>query len=167
MKFRSKRSLGAALWGAAVLLAGVAAGRWREASAASAEASVNLIPPATVAAPKIGKDSLARIARFTADHNPFRLNHQPGASGPSTNEAASVGIAKPAAPKPALVLKGMVGAAPAWQAVLEGVPGRQGSVVVAQGDTIGGLRVRRVSRDTVVVQGADTNWKLTLERPGS
>jgi hypothetical protein len=69
----------------------------------------------------------------------------------------------PAPPKPALVLRGTIGG-PKWEALLEGIPGRQGSTLVRQGDTLGGLTLRRISRDTVVVRGMDTTWTLTVKR---
>lgn len=69
----------------------------------------------------------------------------------------------PAPPKPVLVLRGTIGG-PRWEALLEGIPGRQGSALVRQGDTLASLKVRRVSRDTVVLSGMDTNWTLTMKR---
>lgn len=69
----------------------------------------------------------------------------------------------PAPPKPALVLRGTIGG-PKWEALLEGIPGRGGSTLVRQGDTLAGLTLRRVSRDTVVVRGMDTTWTLTVKR---
>jgi hypothetical protein len=38
-------------------------------------------------------------------------------------------------------------------------------VLVRQGDAVGDLKIRVVGRDTVVIQGADTTWRLTLKRP--
>jgi hypothetical protein len=35
---------------------------------------------------------------------------------------------------------------------------------VRQGDTLAGLTLRRVSRDTVLVRGMDTIWTLTVKR---
>jgi hypothetical protein len=61
------------------------------------------------------------------------------------------------------VLRGIIGGPP-WSAILEGIPGREGSVVLRRGDTIAALRVRAVRRDTVVVEGADTTWRLTVKR---
>lgn len=66
--------------------------------------------------------------------------------------------------RPALVLKGVVGTAPLWRAIVDGLPGRSGSALVQQGDTIGDLRVRRLTADTLVIQGADTTWRLTVRR---
>lgn len=66
-------------------------------------------------------------------------------------------------PRPALAVSGIVGGPP-WSAVLEGVPGRGGGAVVQAGDTLGGLRVRAVRPDTVVITGMDTTWRLTVRQ---
>jgi hypothetical protein len=70
---------------------------------------------------------------------------------------------EPKAPRPTLVLRGIIGGPP-WSAILEGIPGRQGSVVLRRGDTVAALVVRAVRRDTVVIEGADTTWRLTVKR---
>jgi hypothetical protein len=54
---------------------------------------------------------------------------------------------------------------PPWQAVVEGIPGREGGVVVREGEVLGELRVRSIKRDTVVVVGFDTTWALAVRRP--
>jgi hypothetical protein len=45
--------------------------------------------------------------------------------------------------------------------VLEGVPGREGAVILAAGDTAGGLQVRRLEPGRAVIAGYDTTWVLT------
>ena len=70
--------------------------------------------------------------------------------------------APPKPPKPALVLSGILwGGAPA--ATLEGIPGIEGARLVMKGDTVGGLRIRRINRGDVVVAGFDTTWVLTIK----
>ncbi len=64
-------------------------------------------------------------------------------------------------PAPALMLRGVVGGPP-WMALLEGVPGQTGAVMLAQGDTLGMLRVVRVMADAVVLRDADSTWTLQL-----
>jgi hypothetical protein len=49
--------------------------------------------------------------------------------------------------------------------LLDSVPGRDGSVLVRKGDTLGGLRVRSIGRDTVIVQGVDSTWRLIVRQP--
>lgn len=65
----------------------------------------------------------------------------------------------PAPPKPRLVLRGLVGGPP-WNAILEGVPGHDGSYVVSVGDSVGGLKIRSVHPNGVVIRGMDTTWNL-------
>jgi hypothetical protein len=61
-----------------------------------------------------------------------------------------------------LVLAGVIG--PPWQALIEGIPGHPGAVVLRQGQRIEDMRVISITRDRAVVQGADTTWRLTLKR---
>lgn len=68
----------------------------------------------------------------------------------------------PAPPKPELTVSGIVwSASPA--AVLSGIPGVDGNRVVMQGDSIAGLRVRRISAGEVVIAGLDTVWNLHVK----
>jgi hypothetical protein len=68
-----------------------------------------------------------------------------------------------APPKPMLRLRGLVGGPP-WDALIEGIPGHEGAVVARVGQTLGGITVRAVRRDTVIARGMDTTWKLTIGR---
>jgi hypothetical protein len=68
----------------------------------------------------------------------------------------------PAAPKPGLTVSGIIwSASPA--AVLSGIPGLDGSRVVIPGDSIAGLRVKRISAGEVVIAGLDTVWNLHVK----
>ena len=121
--------------------------------------------PGVVSEPRrIDPDSIARAAAYIVANNPFRLSRQPATVAYSP---ALEGLAPPPAvrpPRPALVLRGIVGGPP-WSAILEGIPGRDGSVMARRGDSLGTLIVRAVGRDTVIIKGADTTWRLTLKRP--
>jgi hypothetical protein len=66
--------------------------------------------------------------------------------------------------KPSLSLSGIVGGPP-WVALLDGVPGRDGSMVLHAGDSIGGLKARAITSTTATISGFDTTWKLTVKRP--
>ena len=107
-------------------------------------------------------DSLAVRAERIAASDPFRLVRHPSpvAYHPELEGAPPP---PPALPKPALTLAGILGGPP-WQAILEGIPGRDGPLVVRAGDRVGELTVRSVRRDTVVIAGLDTVWKLTVRR---
>ena len=65
--------------------------------------------------------------------------------------------------KPKLILRGVLGGPP-WDALIDGVPGHDGALVVRVGQTVAGFTVRAVRRDTVFIRGFDTTWALTLGR---
>lgn len=80
----------------------------------------------------------------------------------SIGEVTSVATT-PAPPRPILSLLGIVGGPP-WSAIVAGVPGRDGAVVMRLADTLSGLRIATIRRDTVVVRSRDTTWTLSLPR---
>lgn len=96
------------------------------------------------------------------DGDPFRAARHPSPAEYRL-ELEGAPSPPPRPPKPGLSVTGIIGGPP-WSAVVEGIPGRQGSTVVQQGDTSGGLRVRSVKRDTVVITGMDTTWRLIVRR---
>jgi hypothetical protein len=160
----TRRTLEALLWIAAGMLALLAWSRVREAvprvpavspSTATAAGAIPERPPAS---------TLASAALAAQRGNPFRLDRSPS---PLRYAVAPVaGLPPPPAPppppqRPPLALAGVVG--PPWQALIEGIPGRNGAVVVSAGDRVEDLRVISVSRDRAVIQGADTTWRLTLK----
>ncbi len=118
-----------------------------------------------------GQDSSTRPVRVVAlangivERDPFRPDRRqaPLPYSPLADGMPAPPPSPPAPPKPALVLRGTIGG-PRWEALIEGIPGRQGSTLVRHGDTLGGLKIRRISRDTVVVRGMDTTWTLTVKR---
>lgn len=148
------------LWSAAVALGVVAVAAWRGAVPALAVAS-----PASARVPRIvtlvDADTLMRAANVATDADLFRSARRPSpvAYRPELEGAPP----PPRPPRPALQVTGMVGGPP-WEAVLEGVPNRDGSVLVHSGDTLSGLRIRAVHRDTVIIEGLDTTWRLTVRR---
>ena len=146
-------SLGCLIGAAAVLFRTAAVGSVVESTGA-----LEMTPRAvTLADPK----TISVGSELIASRNPFRLDRRPamvrfGAAPQPTRPGST--------PRPlALVLTGTFG--PPWQGVIEGIPGKQGPVLVREGEAFGELRIRSVRRDTVVVQGADTVWKLTVRRP--
>ena len=118
-------------------------------------------PPAgvtrTLALPNA--DSLADAAATIVANDPFRLSNTP----PTVRFTAAMnGVAPPPPVRPPFAVRAIVGGPP-WSALLDGVPGQPGSVVVSAGSTYDKFRIRSVSRDTVVVQAPDTTWKLTIK----
>jgi hypothetical protein len=115
----------------------------------------------------VARDSLHVAVAAVIDSDPFRASRRPAtvAYRPDLEGVPAPVVVKP--PRPSLVLRGVVGG-PSWQAVLEGIPGRTGGVVVRRGDVIGSphqlLKVQSIGPDTVIIQGADTTWRLTVTR---
>ena len=117
---------------------------------------------AMAAAQAEGDSSSDAAAASLVASDPFRGPRHPSPVGYRPDlEGAPPPPPRP--PRPALAVSGIIGGPP-WSAVLEGVPGREGGAVVKGGDTLGGLRVRAVRRDTVVITGMDTTWRLIVRR---
>lgn len=112
----------------------------------------------SVAVPRLSHPDGDSVRLWTAvarDRNPFRFARRPAAI-PFGAEAPPA----PQAPhRPELRLLGTIGGPP-WQALLAGIPGRAGGTIVSQGQEIEGLRMRRITRDSLVVEGSDTTWRL-------
>jgi hypothetical protein len=124
-----------------------------------------VIWPVRAAGTDSGAQSLDSAAKAIALSDPFRLERAPSAVPYSAEEErAPVAPPPPKPPKPKLALVGIVGGPP-WVALLDGVPGQNGSVLLHAGDTIAGLRVRTLGPNGITITGLDTTWKLTLERP--
>jgi len=112
---------------------------------------------------RVDEGDLEKGAEFSIDNDPFRLARQPATVRYSSAPAAPLPPVAAAAPRPTLILRGIVGGPP-WSAILEGVPGREGTTMLRPGDSAGVLVVRSVGRDTVIIKGADTTWRLTVKR---
>lgn len=70
----------------------------------------------------------------------------------------------PRPPKPALALTGVLwGPEPA--ALLLGIPGTDGEIVVHRGETHGPIHVRAINPQSVELEGMDTTWTLTVRTP--
>jgi hypothetical protein len=150
----------------ALLLGGVAAWRTRDALA-PVERPTLAIPAAALPPGRYDFDSLGAAAEQTVATDPFRLANAPAAvrfqpRGAALAAAAPPPIPAPPAPRPTLVVRAIVGGPP-WQAVVDGLAAQAGMVVRA-GDRFDRLVVARITADSVIVQGPDTTWKLTLKR---
>lgn len=123
------------------------------------------IPSAVALATRVTGDTLSAAAERIAAHNPFRLDRRPAAVAftPVLEGMPAPPPPPPKPPQPALSLAGILGGPP-WEALVDGIPGREGSVLVRRGERFAGLMVRSVSRDTVVIAGQDTVWRLTLKK---
>lgn len=90
----------------------------------------------------------------------FRLERKPATLPFGVPEPVSAPAGAPARVAP--IVSGMIG--PPWKALVEGMPGRTGGVLVAAGDTVGSYRILRVSSSYVEIQAPDTLWRLTVRR---
>jgi hypothetical protein len=119
-------------------------------------------PPATshVPLPALRPDSLATLA---ARRNPFRSSRSAAtvayrASGEPEEPPAPE---PPRPPRPALALAGIMGGAdPA--ALIDGLPGEEGTRVLRVGERSGAYVLQSVGRDQAVVSGPDTVWTLRV-----
>jgi hypothetical protein len=109
----------------------------------------------------LSDDSLAALLEVAVQRNPFRESRTPSSVELLDGEAASTRSEMTA--RPTLRLVGIVGGPP-WSALLDGMPGREGAVLVAASDTAGDLVIASVDSAQVRVVGRDTVWILTLER---
>lgn len=144
-----------AAWGAVV--AGAYAARPARDTDSHTERDVR--PTREHVAPDTGlRASLLRAARtapFRASRQLPEVRYVPGT--PDTPQ-----VPEPAAPpKPVLTLVGLVlDGAP--RALIQGIPGATGARMLGEGDTAGGVRVRRIQSDRVRLTGHDTSWTLKL-----
>jgi len=156
------------LWIASVLgmvagLGGSVGGLHARERATTRGTALHLAPTITLAS----RDTIDSAAAATSDDDPFRLTREPS-DVPYTPDRENAPPLPPPAPVPPIMLSGIVG--PPWVALLEGVPGHTGSLIAAPGDTVSRapmamLMIRRVTRDTVLVAGTDTTWRLTVRQP--
>ena len=146
-----------------VLVAGLLVGiRLAASPLVSVELAAAVEPPASrlTRAPAPALDSLGTVA---VARNPFRITRRPATVAYDPLRPDPQYMA-PAPPKPVLALVGIVAGEPPT-AVIEGFPGVEGSRVVRVGDVIGGLRVRRIEANRVIVVGMDTTWTLAVREP--
>lgn len=149
-------------WAIAVAGAIAAAHSWYVISRPGVAPAPAIWPVSETARP-IAADSLAVLASRIVGSDPFRLDRKPadvayGATPDSTANRAPAA----APPRPPLVLVGIVG--PPWKALVDGVPGHDGSMVLQAGQVVAGLRVRDVTATGATISTTDTTWHLTVKR---
>ena len=136
--------------------------RWR-----TALPPIGVVTPSIAATtalpPAVRPESLDEQVDLTITNDPFRLSGKPSSVPYARSTAPQPATTVSSAPRPSLSLKAIVGGPP-WQAIVDGIPGQAPGTIVRSGSIFDKLRVRSVSSDTVVVEGADTVWKLTLAR---
>lgn len=110
----------------------------------------------------VGQRAGAEAVAAIVSRDPFRFGRRPAVTAYDP-----VRLAQPVAPpppRPQLILLGIVnGADPS--AVLEGLPGVEGSRVVRVGDSVAGLQIKQIGTTRVVIVGMDTTWVLEVREP--
>ena len=153
------RFLEPALYG--VALVATMSGVWTLSPERSIDAPVVAVASLGVPAPpRPDSDARDEAVVTIADENLFRAERASPAEGAAIAAAQPMQIRQP---KPVLSLRGILGGPP-WDALIEGIPGHDGAVVLRAGQRSGDITVRTIRRDTVFLQGMDTTWKLTLRR---
>lgn len=146
------------LTSAAVALAALAGWRWWSATGEMTTSAPQLewrdAPESAIA----GVGTNERIVLST---NPFRFSGSLPVLRYGEVEAPERPVDAPY--RPMLVVKAIVGGPP-WSALVAGVPGLPGHVILRPGDRSDSLRVLRIDRDSVVIAGPDTTWTLRLSR---
>jgi hypothetical protein len=111
----------------------------------------------------MGIGPLDSLVLVLAEHDPFRMARSPAAVAYSSAPVEATFL-EPAPPKPQLALTGIMwGDEPS--AILEGLPGVEGAQVLRAGESIGGIRTRRITRQDVTLVGMDTIWVLHVRKP--
>jgi hypothetical protein len=151
------------LWTLAVISVSVGAASLR-VDARAADSGIRSLLAAPEPLRSDASDSLEVSASAIVERDPFRVQRRPATVRFDPTGERGEAIAPPRPPRPMLSLKGTIGGPP-WAAILEGVPGHDAALLVRSGDVVGELKIRFVLRDTVVVQGPDTTWRLTVRRP--
>jgi len=111
-------------------------------------------------------ETVGRIAPESAativSRDPFRVERRPVL--PAYDPLRLAEQLAPPPPRPALILAGVVdGVEPS--AIIEGLPGIEGSRVVRIGDVVAGLQIKQIAHGRVVIAGIDTTWVLEVREP--
>jgi hypothetical protein len=120
--------------------------------------------PARGAAGSAGPVVVESLAAHVVERDAFRVARRPAAV--AYDPQAGSQPEQPALPRPTLSLLGIV-----WDggrdptALVEGLPGIEGSRVVRRGEHLGDLRIRTIAPNHVIVLGPDTTWILTVREP--
>jgi hypothetical protein len=150
-----------------IIAAGAAAGVWAATVPITQEGRMDAVRTPAGRATAHRPDAADSLVANAFRRPLFRPGRRPAAIGfdPAHSEAASSGeSAAPPVERPSLSLSGIVwGDEP--MAIVEGMPGTEGSTVLRRGDTSNGIRVTRVERTRVVLVGRDTTWALEVRQP--
>src|SRR5438093_9971315 len=138
------------------LLAIASIGAWTTAVPATA-IDARRTPPAAAPVPPVDTITLATAAARIRARDAFRLDRKPADVVYNPWEpTAPVSRPAPQRSLPRLGLAGLVG--PPWNALIEGVPGRESGLLLKVGEEVNGITFVAVRGDTVLLSGLDTTW---------
>lgn len=106
--------------------------------------------------PDSAAEALIRRDPFRADRLPSRVRFGMDA------EPESAPPARENRTPPPLVISGVVMSAASWAALVEGLPGVEGTKLLNQGEQFGRYRLTYVTASYVVVADPDTSWTLKV-----
>lgn len=112
------------------------------------------------------EDTLTAAAERTAQSDPFRADRHPASVPFSMTPAGIPAPLIPAGPPLRIALRGTIGGPP-WRAILSGIPGHEGTVLLSPGDSLGGILVRRVTRDSAIIRLKDSTWAVAITSGGA
>lgn len=112
------------------------------------------------------EDTLTAAAERTTQTDPFRAERHPASVAFSMTPIGITAMPIPAGPPLRIALRGTIGGPP-WRAILSGIPGHDGTVLLSPGDSLGGILVRRVTRDSAVVRVKDSTWAVAIASGGA
>ncbi len=137
-------------------------GAWTSAVPAPVAEPRETAPAVEPVAP-VDTIALAAAAARIRARDAFRLDRKPTDVLYNPWEP-SAPAAPPPPPRalPPLALAGLVG--PPWNALIEGVPGRETGLLLTVGQQLNGITFVALRGDTVVLAGFDTTWTLTARR---
>jgi hypothetical protein len=150
-----------------VIAGGAAAVAWAATVPITQEGRMDAEQAPAARAPAPPPDTADSLLADALRRPLFRPGRRPAAVGfdPARSAQAVPGESPPPLPaRPTLALSGIVwGAEPA--AIVEGIPGAEGSTVLRRGEASSGIRVTRIERSRVVLVGRDTSWVLEVREP--
>ena len=150
-----------------LLLGGAAAALGVGVLALAAPPFLVHLPAAPPAVAAIGATAVTvsdSLVRQVIARTPFRAARSPAVRPYDLNHGAVEVVEAPQVSRPRLTLAGIV-----WEpepvAIIEGLPGGDGGRVVRRGEVVGGLKLKRIERNRVVITGLDTTWNLSVKEP--
>ena len=103
------------------------------------------------------------LARHIAGRNPFRVSRSAAlvAFRVGGDQPPPVPATPPPPPRPSLALAGVIMGNES-AALIDGLPGVDGTRVLRVGERVGGYELRSVTSESAVVAGPDTVWTLRV-----